>query len=161
MSDALEAYISMILIRRFDFRCFDHFVQAFTRMPHTSFSNSTVHAFRCHQGPEIRSALHAIVAEGLQSAENTVGGRRTFSNMKPLQFGILSELFSSLLDQFSATSALQSPRFNLNDAIPISSSSDFFQFQRDLFHQYNIKAWTNEIGNFLYMLNSPSQGRKT
>src|SRR6218665_498339 len=78
MSDALEAYISMILIRRFDFRCFDHFVQAFTRMPHTSFSNSTVHAFRCHQGPEVRSALHAIVAEGLQSAENTVGGRRTF-----------------------------------------------------------------------------------
>src|SRR6218665_2305979 len=84
-----------------------------------------------------------------------------FSNMKPLQFGILTELFSSLLDQFSTTSALQSPRFNLNDAIPISSSSDFFQSQRDLFHQYNIKAWTNEIGNFLYMPNSPSQGRKT
>src|SRR6218665_2571143 len=100
-------------------------------MAHTSLSNSTVHAFRCHQGPEIRSALHAIVAEGFQSSENTVRGRRTFSNMKQLQFEILTELFSSLFEQFSTTSsALQSPRLDLSDAIPIlSSPSDFFQSQ--------------------------------
>src|SRR6218665_2711270 len=83
-----------------------------------------------------------------------------FSNMKPLQFGILTELFSSLLDQFSTSSALQSPQLDLNDAILISSPSELFHSQRDLFHQDNIKAWTNEIRNFLYMLNSLSQERK-
>jgi len=67
-----------------------------------------VHAFRCHQDPEIKPALHVIVAEGLQSAENTVGALEAeghFSNMKQLQFGILAELLSSLLEQFSATSS--------------------------------------------------------
>ena len=43
----------MILIRRFDIQ-----------MP--------------RQGPAIRSALHAIVAERLHSAENTIGDLRTF-----------------------------------------------------------------------------------
>jgi len=49
---------------------------------HTSFSHSTAHAFRCHQGPEIRSAFHAILAKGLQRAKNTVGSRRTFLKYK-------------------------------------------------------------------------------
>src|SRR6218665_1897217 len=134
---------------------------AFTRMAHTSFSNSTVHAFRCHQGPEVRSALHAIVAEGLQSAENTVGGRRTFFEYKQLQFGILTELFSSLLEQFSTTSsALQSPRLDLNDAIPmLSPPLEFFQSQRDLFHQYNIKS-VDKRNRELLVYAKPSVSRK-
>src|SRR6218665_134004 len=51
------------------------------------------------------------------------------SHMKQLQFGILAELWSSLLEQFSATSlALQSPRLDLNDSIPmLSSLADFFE----------------------------------
>ena len=67
-----------------------------------------------------------------------------FSNMKQLQFGILTELglFSSLLEQFSTTiSALQSPQLDLNDAIPmLSSLSHFFQSQRVLFHQYKLRS---------------------
>ena len=99
------------------------------------------------------SALHAFVAEGLQNDENTVGALEAeglFSNMKQLQFGILTELFSSLLEQFSTTSSalgLPSPRLDLNDAVPmLSSPSYFFQSQRDLFHQIK-NPRKNDIGN--------------
>ena len=67
-----------------------------------------MHACSGRQGPEIRPALHTIVAEGLQSAENTVGAMEAeelFSNMKQLQLGILAELLSSLLEQLKATSS--------------------------------------------------------
>src|SRR6218665_1949761 len=84
-----------------------------------------------------------------------------FSNMK--QFEIVTELFSSLFEQLSTTSsALQSPRLDLSEAIPmLSSPSDFFQSQRDLFHQYNIKSVGKRNRELLVYANSPSQGRKT
>ena len=70
---------------------------------------------------KIRTALHAIAAEeGLQSVKNVVDAEGLLSNMKQLEFRILTEQWSSVLERFSATSsALQSPRLDLNDAIPM------------------------------------------
>jgi len=58
--------------------------------------------------------------------------------MTQLEFGMHTELWSSLLELFGATSpALQSLRLDLNNAFALRSSlADFLQSQRDLFYGY-------------------------
>jgi len=125
---------------------FYHFALRFSLMARNRnvLLNLVVHTFRFHQGPEFLvcrsgSALHDIAAEGLQSAENKVGGWMTSFEYEAI--GILNShgtiIWSSLLERFSVSairSALKSPRLDMNDAIPmLSFLADFVQSQKDLF----------------------------
>ena len=128
------------------------FCPKFIRMARTSFSNWVVHVF---QGPsssnvKVRCALldiNDIAAGELQSAEDTVAGRneRLNFNMMQLQFGILNQLWSCMIWTIQ-WNKLNFTKFTIGFewyAIPKQSSlADFFQFQRDLFDEYEKCGWT-------------------
>ena len=106
MSNALEACISIMLILRL-VQMLWSLCSAFTRISHSLHLSQTRRCMHTDATKALKLG-HAIVAEELRSAENTVGGQWTFLNMKQLQFWILTEdteLFRSLLKQFSTTSS--------------------------------------------------------